>query len=60
MFYLLGMYAPEIAAEPALKKMLGALTQNNFERFRGTARQSEREFLADVRALLLDMIERGC
>jgi hypothetical protein len=30
------------------------LSQNNFERFRATSRQSEREFLADVRALLLN------
>jgi hypothetical protein len=54
--YLLGMYAPEgPAADRAFAKMLRALAANNFERFRGTARQSEREFLADVRALLLEM-----
>ena len=51
------MYAPEgTAAEAALAKMLRALAENNFERFRGTARQSEREFLLDVRALLFDMV----
>jgi hypothetical protein len=33
---------------------LAALTQNNFERFRATARQSEREFLVDVRAMLYE------
>ena len=55
--HLLGMYAPEgTAADPVVAKMLGALAENNFERFRGTARQSEREFLADVRALLLEMV----
>jgi hypothetical protein len=55
--HLLGMYAPEgAAADPAFEKTLGALAENNFERVRGTARQSEREFLADVRALLLEMV----
>lgn len=55
--HLLGMYAPDgTAAEPLVAKMLRALAENNFERFRGTARQSEREFLADVRALLFDMV----
>jgi hypothetical protein len=58
--YLLGMYAPEgAAAEPTVEKMLRALSENNFERFHGTARQSEREFLADVRALLLEMVTDG-
>ena len=57
--YLLGMYAPDrAAADPALGKTVWEetvrrLAENNFERFRATARQSEREFLADVRALLL-------
>jgi hypothetical protein len=55
--YLLGMYAPEGASsDRAFVKTLSALAENNFERFRGTARQNEREFLADVRALLLDMV----
>ena len=55
--HLLGIYAPDVAAAPGVwKKTLGALAENNFERFRGTARQSEREFLADVRALLLDTV----
>ncbi len=31
-----------------------ALAENNFERLRATERKSEREFLSDVRALLLD------
>jgi hypothetical protein len=58
--YLLGMYAPEGAAsDSAFVKTLRALAENNFERFRATARQSEREFLADVRALLLDLVTEG-
>lgn len=55
--HLLGMYAPDVAAAPHVwGKTLGTLAENNFERFRGTSRQSEREFLADVRALLLDTV----
>jgi hypothetical protein len=55
--HLLGIYAPDVAAAPRVwGKTLGALAENNFERFRGTARQSEREFLADVRALLLETV----
>jgi hypothetical protein len=60
--YLVGMYAPDqAAADPRLgervfEKTLGALAENNFERFRGTPRQSERECLADVRALLLELL----
>src|SRR6202035_2290618 len=37
------------------EKTLGALAEGNFARFRATSRQSEREFLSDVRALLLDI-----
>ena len=55
--HLLGMYAPEgTAADAVVAKTLRALAENNFERFRGTARQSEREFLADVRALLFETV----
>jgi hypothetical protein len=41
-------------ALPVVKKMLGDLTGNGFERLRGTSRQSEREFLGDLRAMLLE------
>ena len=41
-------------ALPVIKKMLGDLTGDGFERLRGTSRQSEREFLGDVRAMLLE------
>ena len=55
--HLLAMYAPEgVAADSAFAKTLSALVENHFERFRATERQSEREFLADVRALLLGTI----
>ena len=40
-------------ALPLVKKMLEALTANGFERLRATSRQTEREFLGDLRALLL-------
>jgi hypothetical protein len=40
-------------ATPIVKKMLAELTANGFERLRATPRQSEREFLGDLRALLL-------
>ena len=46
------MFARE--ALPVVKKMLGNLTGNGFERLRGTSRQSEREFLGDLRAMLLE------
>ena len=55
--HLLGMYSPDRAAAFELwGKTVQSLAENNFERFRATARQSEREFLADVRALLLDIV----
>jgi hypothetical protein len=58
--HLLAMYAPDPpAAGGAWKETLRKLAENNFERFRGTARQTEREFLADVRALLLDTLSPG-
>jgi hypothetical protein len=41
-------------ASPVVKKMLGDLTGNGFERLRSTSRQSEREFLGDLRAMLLE------
>ena len=44
---------PAREALPVVKKMLGELTRNGFEPLRGTSRQSEREFLGDLRALLL-------
>jgi hypothetical protein len=45
-----GAEAPRI-----LKKALEALAANGFERFRATSRQSEREFLGDIRCLLLEV-----
>jgi len=41
-------------ALPVVKRMLGDLTRNSFERLRATSRQSEREFLGDLRAMLLE------
>ena len=38
---------------PIVKSMLEALAANGFERLRATSRQTEREFLGDLRALLL-------
>ena len=56
--HLLAMYAPDgVGADPVWARTLRSLADHNFERFRGTARQSEREFLADVRALLFEVIE---
>jgi hypothetical protein len=42
-------------ASPIVKKALAELTTSGFERFRATSRQSEREFLADIRSLLLEV-----
>jgi hypothetical protein len=42
-------------ASAVLKKMLAQLTANGFERLRACPRQSERDFLGDLRALLLDV-----
>ena len=53
--HLGSLYAP--AGEQASgvwEKTLGGLAEDNFARFRATSRQSEREFLSDVRALFLD------
>jgi hypothetical protein len=53
--HLLALYAPAVeSANGVWEKTLVMLSENNFERFRATSRQSEREFLADVRALLLN------
>jgi hypothetical protein len=43
------------AATALLERLLERLTENDFARFRAMPRQSEREFLIDVRALLLDL-----
>jgi hypothetical protein len=53
---LLEIYLPgDAASVPRVwERTLGALAEDGFERFRATARKSEREFLADVRALLLE------
>ena len=42
-----------------LGKLLGELAENNFQRLRSTSRQSEREFLADLRVLLLDLAAKA-
>lgn len=39
----------------ALQAMLAELTADGLARFRATSRESEREFLADIRALLLEV-----
>ena len=54
---LLDIYLPGVAEAGArmLEKLLEGLAENNFERFRSTSRQSEREFLTEVRAQLLDL-----
>jgi hypothetical protein len=53
--HLLAIYLPEAGAAPRVwEKTLGLLTNNNFEHFCATSRQSEREFLSDVRDLLVD------
>jgi len=54
-FRLLEIHAaiPAREAPPIVKKMLTQLTSNGFERLRAASRQSEREFLGDLRALLL-------
>jgi hypothetical protein len=54
--HLLKMYLPGDgpAAERVWEQTLAALAENDFQRLRSTEKQSEREFLLDVRALLLD------
>jgi len=56
--HLLKMYLPGNGPVPdrVWEQTLAALAENDFQRFRATARQSEREFLADLRALLLDQV----
>ena len=59
--HLLAMYAPDLTVAPGVwQKTLQRLAEKNFERFRGTARQTEREFLVDVRALLLETLSQLC
>ena len=43
---------PAREAFPIVKKMLTELTANGFERLRAASRESEREFLGDLKALL--------
>jgi hypothetical protein len=59
--HLLKMYLPGDGAEPGRvwEQTLAALAENDFQRFRATVRKSEREFLTDVRALLLDQALQG-
>jgi hypothetical protein len=54
--HLLTMYLPGHGPEPGRvwEQTLVALAENDFQRFRATEKQAEREFLADVRALLLE------
>lgn len=53
--HLLAIYLPEANAAPRVwEKSVALLTNNNFEHFRATSRQSEREFLSDVRDLVVD------
>lgn len=54
-FHLLDVYSPadREASAVVMKQMLAALAETDFARFRATARESEREFLTDIRALLL-------
>lgn len=46
---------PPQDASAAFKRMLVELTADGLARFRATSRESEREFLGDIRALLLDV-----
>jgi hypothetical protein len=54
--HLLKMYLPSDGPEASRvwEQTLAALAENDFQRFRATEKQSEREFLLDLRALLLD------
>lgn len=56
-FRLLEIHAaiPSREALPVVKKMLAELAANGFERLRASPRQSEREFLGDLRGLLLEV-----
>jgi hypothetical protein len=56
-FQLIALYAPNGSdRNHTWDQTISALAENNFERFRATQRQSEREFLVDLRALLLDQL----
>src|ERR1051325_1150835 len=56
-FQLVALYAPDRSPRDQIwEQTISALAENNFERFRATERQSEREFLVDLRALLLDKL----
>jgi hypothetical protein len=54
--HLLRMYLPKDGQEldRVWEQTLVALAENDFERLRATEKKSERQFLAEVRALLLD------
>jgi hypothetical protein len=54
--HLLRMYLPTGGPEPGRvwEQTVVALAENDFERLRATDKKSERQFLAEVRALLLD------
>jgi hypothetical protein len=54
--HLLKMYLPQGGAAPELvwEQTLAALSGDDFQRLRATEANSEREFLVDLRALLLD------
>jgi hypothetical protein len=54
---LLNIYLPgdPEAGARLFEKLLERLGEDNFQRFRSASRQSEREFLTQVRALLLDL-----
>jgi hypothetical protein len=56
LFRLLEIHAaiPSREALPVVKKILAELAANGFERLRAAPRQSEREFLGSLRALLLE------
>src|ERR1700683_3800151 len=50
--HLLNIYAP--GGAPVWERTLDALAQDNFQRLREMPRQSEREFLMDLRAELFE------
>ena len=53
--HLLSLYVPDDTKAASIwSDSLAALSLNNFESFRATARQSEREFLVDIRAVVIN------